>query len=124
MDFNKKIALIAAGSLLSVGGLYAMGTSANAATPVAPTAPAITSPVAGAEVQEATDADNVQEGDQNASDDATESAAESADDATESATESESDGPDQGLDMNASEAGHQDAPGADDATEVAEVAGK
>ena len=72
MDFNKKIALIAAGSLLSVGGLYAVSTSANAAE--TPSAPAITSPVAGAEAQEATDTDNVQEGDQNAADDATESA--------------------------------------------------
>lgn len=121
MDFNKKIALIAAGSLLSVGGLYAMGTSANAATPVAPSAPAITSPIAGGEAQDATDTDNVQEGDQNAADDATEA----ADDANEvSETESASDGPDQGSDMNASEAGHQDAQGSEDATEGAEVAGK
>jgi len=99
MDFNKKIALIAAGSLLSVGGLYAVSTSANAA--VTPTTPAITSPIAGADVAEANDV---------------------ADAAGE--TESASDGPDQGPDMNASEAGHQDAPGADDATEGAEVAGE
>ena len=109
MDFNKKIALIAAGSLLSVGGLYAVSTSANAAE--TPSAPAITSPVAGAEAQEATDTDNVQEGDQNAADDATESATESADDATESATD-----PD-----NVQE-GDQNA--ADDASEGLEVAGK
>jgi uncharacterized protein YggE len=102
MDINKKIALIAAGSLLSVGGLYAMGTSANAAE--TPTAPAITSPIAGAEAQDATDTDNVQEGVQNAADDATESATEAADDANE--------GPD---DAN---------EGPDDATEGAEVAGK
>ena len=98
MDFNKKIALIAAGSLLSVGGLYAVSTSANAAE--TPSAPAITSPVAGAEAQEATDTDNVQEGDQNA-----------ADDATESATDTD----------NVQE-GDQNA--ADDASEGLEVAGK
>jgi hypothetical protein len=68
MDINKKIALIAAGSLLSVGGLYAVSTSANAAE--TPTAPAITSPVAGAEAQDATDVDNLQEGNQNEADEA------------------------------------------------------
>lgn len=99
MDFNKKIALIAAGSLLSVGGLYAVSTSANAA--VTPTAPAITSPIAGADVAEANDV---------------------ADAAGE--TESASEGTDQGPDMSASEAGHQDAQGEDDATEGAEVAGE
>ena len=109
MDFNKKIALIAAGSLLSVGGLYAVSTSANAVE--TPTAPVITSPVAGAETQDAADTDNVQEGDQNAADDATESATESADDATESATDTD----------NVQE-GDQNA--ADDATEGLEVAGK
>ena len=109
MDINKKIALIAAGSLLSVGGLYAVSTSANAAE--TPTAPAITSPVAGAEAQDATDVDNLQEGNQNEADEAGE-------------TESASDGPDQGPDTDASEAGHQDAPGGDDATEGAEIAGK
>jgi hypothetical protein len=109
MDINKKIALIAAGSLLSVGGLYAVSTSANAVE--TPTAPAITSPVAGAEAQDAADTDDLQEGNQNKADEVGE-------------TESASDGPDQGPDMDASEAGHQDAPGADDATEGAEVAGK
>ena len=109
MDFNKKIALIAAGSLLSVGGLYAVSTSANAA--VTPTAPAITSPIAGAQALDSVDADDLQEGNQNEADEAGE-------------TESASDGLDQGPDMNASESGHQDAPGADDATEGAEVAGE
>ena len=109
MDINKKIALIAAGSLLSVGGLYAVSTSANAVE--TPTAPAITFPVAGVEAQDAADTDDLQEGNQNEADEAGE-------------TESASDGPDQGPDMDASEAGHQDAPGADDATEGPEVAGK
>ena len=59
MDFNKKIALFAAGSLLGVGGLYAVSTSANAA--VTPTAPAITSPIAGADVAEANDVADVQD---------------------------------------------------------------
>ena len=53
MDFNKKIALIAAGSLLSVGGLYAVSTSANAAQ--TPAAPAITSPISGSDVAGAND---------------------------------------------------------------------
>ena len=109
MDINKKIALIAAGSLVSTGALFAVINSANAADTT--TAPAITSPVAGAEAQDATDVDNLQEGNQNEADEAGE-------------TESASDGPDQGPDTDASEAGHQDAPGADDATEGAEVAGK
>ena len=98
MEINKKITLITAASLLSFGGLYAASTSANAETP---TTPAITSPVPVAPTSDATDTDNVQEGDQNAADDATESATEAADDATESATEA-----------------------ADDATEGPEVAGK
>ena len=108
MELNKKIALIAAGSLLSVGGLYAVSTSANAATPVAPV---ITSPTAGVDAPEVGDTDNLQEGDQNGVDDATESA-------TESATEDASDGADVGSDMNASEPGHQDTEGADDANEA------
>ena len=108
MKLSKKIALIAAGSLLSVGGLYAVSISANAATPAAPNAPAVASPVAGAEVQNAADTDNVQEGNQNDANEVggTESANDGADDATESANE--------GVD------------GADDATEVpdtTEVAG-
>jgi hypothetical protein len=57
MDFNKKIALIAAGSLLSVGGLYAVSTSANAAQ--TPTAPAITSPISGGDVADANEANDV-----------------------------------------------------------------
>ncbi len=109
MEINKKIALIAAGSLLSVGGLYAVSTSANAATPAAPTAPAITSPVSDA--QDAPDTDNIQAGNVNDANEADE-------------TGSDVDGQDTGLDMNALEAGHQDAPGADDATEGTEVAGK
>jgi len=86
-----------------------VSTSANAVE--TPTTPAITSPVAGAEAQDAADTDNVQEGDQNAADDATESATESADDATESATDTD----------NVQE-GDQNA--ADDASEGLEVAGK
>lgn len=104
MELNKKIALIAAGSLLSVGGLYAVSTSANAATPVAPV---ITSPTAGVDAPEVGDTDNLQEGDQNG-----------VDDATESATEDASDSADIGSDMNASEPGHQDTEGADDANEA------
>ena len=57
MDFNKKIALIAAGSLLSVGGLYAVSTSANAAQ--TPTVPAITSPISGSDVADANEANDV-----------------------------------------------------------------
>lgn len=104
MELNRKVALIAAGSLLSVGGLYAVSTSANAATPVAPV---ITSPSAGVDAPEVGDTDNLQEGDQNG-----------VDDATEGATEDASDGADVGSDMNTSEPGHQDAEGADDANEA------
>ena len=57
MDFNKKIALIAAGSLLSVGGLYAVSASANAAQ--TPTTPAITSPISSSDVADANEANDV-----------------------------------------------------------------
>jgi len=97
MDLNKRIALIATGSLLSVGGLYAVTTAANAASHVAPTVPAAASPAAGTATMDATEGVE---------------------------TESASDGPDQGPDVNATEAGHQDASGTDDATEGAELAGK
>jgi hypothetical protein len=120
MDFNKKIALIAAGSLLSVGGLYAVSTSANAAE--TPSAPAITSPVAGAEAQDAADTDNVQEGNQNAANDATESGTESADDATESGTETADDATESATDTDNVQEGDQNA--ADNASEGLEVAGK
>jgi len=107
MELNKKIALIAAGSLLSVGGLYAVSTSANAATPVAPV---ITSPTVGVDAPEVGDTDNLQEGDENG-----------VDDATESASEDVSDGVDVDLDMNASESGPQDIDDADDADDADDV---
>ena len=107
MELNKKIALIAAGSLLSVGGLYAASTSANAATPVAPV---IISPTVGVDAPEVGDIDNLQEGDQNG-----------VDDATESAIENVSDGVDVGSDMNASESGQEEADDADDADDVNEA---
>jgi hypothetical protein len=53
MDLRKKIALIAAGSLVSAGALFAVLTSANAAD--TSTTPAVTSPVAGADMAEAND---------------------------------------------------------------------
>lgn len=109
MELKKKIALIAAGSILSVGGLYAVSTSANAATPVAPV---ITSPTAGVDAPEVGVTDNLQEGDQN-----------SVADSSESATEGVSDGADIGLDMNASEPGHQDATSADDVNEKSDATG-
>lgn len=109
MDLKKKVALIAAGSLVSTGALFAVVTSANAVDTT--TAPAVAYPVAGAAAQDAADTDNLQEGNQNEANEASE-------------TESASDGPDQGPDMDTSEAGHQDATGADDATEGAELAGK
>ena len=111
MDLNKRIALIATGSLLSVGGLYAVTTAANAASHVAPTVPAAASPAAGTATMDATEANDPA--------DATE-ANDSADATEAGETELASDGPDQGPDMDATEAGHQDAPGADDATEANE----
>ena len=99
MDFNKKIALIAAGSLLSVGGLYSVSTSANAA--VTPTAPAITSPMAGADVAEANDVADAQD-------------ASEANDVADAQDASEAN----------DVADAQDAADASDATEGAEVAGQ
>lgn len=107
MELKKKIALIAAGSILSVGGMYALSTSANADTPVAPV---ITSPTAGVDAPEVGVTDNLQEGDQNG-----------VVDSSDSATESGSDGTDVGLDMNASEPGHQDAKSADDVNEESDA---
>lgn len=94
MDLNKRIALIATGSLLSVGGLYAVSTAANAAGHVAPAVPAASSLSPGTATMDETEAVE---------------------------TGAASDGPDQGPDVNATEAGHQDAPGADDGAEGAEV---
>ena len=111
MDFNKKIALIAAGSLLSVGGLYSVSTSANAA--VTPTAPAITSPMAGADVAEANDVADAQDASE-ANDVADAQDASEANDVADAQDASEAN----------DVADAQDAADASDATEGAEVAGQ
>ncbi|MBI3428880.1 MAG: hypothetical protein HY050_02230, partial [Actinobacteria bacterium] len=77
MDFKKKFALIAAGSLISVGGLYAVTTSASAAPS---SAPVVASPTSGVEAPVVGDTDNLQEGDQSATDSATEVANEGVSD--------------------------------------------
>jgi len=115
MDLNKRIALIATGSLLSVGGLYAVSTAANAASHVAPVVPAASSPAAGTATVDATEANDPADATE-ANDPADATEANDPADATEAndpADATEANDP-----ADANEAGHQDAPGADDATEV------
>lgn len=108
MNTKKKIALFTAGSLLSVGGLYAISTSANAA---APSAPAVSSPASGIQVpseSSSTDGDNLQIGDQTGLDSTSENQ-------VDSTGEASSDGTDVGPDANLNEPGHQDATSSIDA---------
>ena len=101
MKLKKKIALIAVGSLVGVGGLYAVSSSATAAAPTitVQAAPAVTFPVPVLPVAET----DVEEGTQNGIDDSSEVE-------------------DSAYEANALQDGYQDSESVDDATEIDEDA--
>ena len=107
MKLKKKLALIAVGSLVSVGGLYAVSLSAAAEVPTVAVqaTPAVSFPAPVAPVAET----NVQEGTQIGVADSSE-------------VEDVSDDVNAGSAINAVEDGDQDSESADDATESADDA--